>query len=142
MCKGEFEMRETLERVNSIQENIAQVLLQMTHVGKGQKIYVNKEANGSHGETRPYQEQIFHYHAEGNIFGRDSKGLTHIRTTPRPYIPTFLDNQPQHNHHDEIDDNFEQYAREYDSLSEGFKIQVTLNQYCGIKFMGKTKQYH
>jgi hypothetical protein len=53
-----------------------------------------------------------------------------------------LDNQPQNNHRDEIEDNFEEYAREYESLSAGFRRQVTLDQYCGIKFRGKPKQYH
>jgi len=53
-----------------------------------------------------------------------------------------LDNQPQRNYDDEIKDNFEQYTREYNSLSVGFERQVTLDQYCGIKFRGKPKQYH
>jgi hypothetical protein len=62
-------MRDTLERVNSIPEKIVQILLQMTHAGKGPEIYANKESSGSHGETRPHQEQIFHYHTEGRSFG-------------------------------------------------------------------------
>jgi hypothetical protein len=49
-----------------------------------------------------------------------------------------LETQPQHNYKDEIEDNFEQYAREYHALSVG---QVTLDEYCGIKFWGKLKQY-
>jgi hypothetical protein len=111
--------------------------------GKGPEIYANKEASGSHGGTRPHQEQNFHYHTEGQSFGGGaSKGLTHSRATPRPYLPTFLDSQPQHNHYNEIEDNFEEYAREYESLSAGFRRQVTLDQYCGIKFRGKPKQYH
>jgi hypothetical protein len=119
----------------------------LTHAGKGPEIYANKEASGSHGETRPHleqnQEKNFHYHIEGWSFGGgDPKGLTHNRTTPRPYLPTFLDNQPQHNYQDEIDDNFEQCAREYNLPSAGFQRQVTLDQYCGIKFRGKPKQYH
>jgi hypothetical protein len=143
MRRGQIEMRETLERINFNQENIVKLLLQMTHGGKGPEIYANKEASGSHGETRPYQEQNFHYHTEGQSFGGGaSKGLTHSRATPRPYLPTFLDSQPQHNHYNEIEDNFEEYAREYESLSAGFRRQVTLDQYCGIKFKGKPKHYH
>jgi hypothetical protein len=34
MRRGQFEMRETLERINANQENIAQLLLQITHAGK------------------------------------------------------------------------------------------------------------
>jgi hypothetical protein len=52
-----------------------------------------------------------------------------------------LDNQPQRNYEDEIEDNFEQYSKEYQALSEGFRRQVMLDQYCVIKFRGKPKQY-
>jgi hypothetical protein len=52
-----------------------------------------------------------------------------------------LDTQLQHNYEDEIKDNFEQYSREYHALSAGFQRQFTLDQYCGIKFQGKPKQY-
>ena len=47
MRRGHFEMRETLEKINASQMNIAQLLLQMTHAGKGPEIYANKEFNGS-----------------------------------------------------------------------------------------------
>jgi hypothetical protein len=65
MRRGQFEMRETLERINANQENIAQLLLHITHAGNGPEIYANKEASGSHGGTRPHQEQRFHYQTEG-----------------------------------------------------------------------------
>jgi hypothetical protein len=100
-------MRETMERVNSNQERFAQLLLQMTHVGKGPKSYENKEASGSHGGTRPHQEPISHYHTEGKSYGGGyPQGPTHSRITPRPYLPKFLDIQPQHKYEDEIEDNF------------------------------------
>jgi len=54
MQRGQFEMRETLERVNASQEKIVQLLLQMTHAGKGPKIYANREASGFHGGTRAH----------------------------------------------------------------------------------------
>jgi len=115
----------------------------MTHGGKCPKIYANKEASGSHGETIPHKEQNFHYHTEGQSFGGGAyKGITHSRATPRPYLPTFLDSQPQHDHYNEMEDNFEEYATEYESLCVGFRRQVTLDQYCGINFRGKPKHYH
>jgi hypothetical protein len=52
-----------------------------------------------------------------------------------------LDTQPQHNYEEEAEDNFEQYARDYHALSAGFQGQVTLDQYCGIKFQGRLRQY-
>jgi hypothetical protein len=118
--RGQIEMTETLERVNASQERLAQLLLQMTHAGKGPKVYANREASGSHGGTRPQQEHSPRYHTEGQSYGGGApQGPTHSRTTPRPYLPTFLDNQPQRNYEDEIEDNFEQYAREYHALSAG-----------------------
>jgi len=142
MHRGQSEMRETLEKVNSNEEKIVKPLLQMTHVGKGPKIYANKEASGSHGGTRPHQQHSPHYHTKGRVYGGGPpQGPTHSRATPRPYLPTFLDNQPQRNYEDEIEDNSKQYVREYHALSAGFQRRVTLDQYCGIKFMGKPKQY-
>jgi hypothetical protein len=51
-------------------------------------------------------------------------------------------NQTQPNYQDEIEDNFDQYVREYNSLSAGVQRQITLDQYCGFKFRGKPKPYH
>jgi hypothetical protein len=114
----------------------------MTHAGKGPKIYANREGSGSHGGTRLQQEHSPHYHTEGHIYGGGyPQGPTQSRTSPRPYLLAFLDNQPQYNYEDEIEDNFEQYAMKYHTLSAGFQRQVTLDQYCGIKFQGKPKQY-
>jgi hypothetical protein len=140
--RGQVEMTETLRKVNESQERLSQLLMQMTHAGKGPEVYANREASGSHGGARPQQEHNPHYHTEGQSYGGGApQGQTYSRTTPRPYLPTFLDTQPQHNYEDEIEDNFEQYAREYHALSAGFQRQVTLDQYCGIKFRGKPKQY-
>jgi len=106
-------------------------------------MYENWEANGSHGGTRPHEEHSHHYHTEGQSYGSGApQGPTHNRATPIPYLPTFLKNQPQCNYEDEIEDNFEHYAREDHALSAGFQRKVTLDQYCGIKFRGKPKQYH
>jgi hypothetical protein len=41
-------------------------------------------------------------------------------------MPTFLDDHPQDKHFNEIEYNFEEYAREYATLSGGFNRQVTL----------------
>jgi hypothetical protein len=115
----------------------------MNHGGKGPEIYAKREASGSHGGTRHQQEHIPHYHTEGyNYGGGAPQGQTYSRTTPRPYLPSFLDNQTQSDYQDEIEDNFTQYAREYKSLSTGIQRQITLEQYCGIKFKGKPKPYH
>jgi hypothetical protein len=117
--------------------------MQMNHGGKGPEIYANREASGSHGGTRQHEEHIPHYHTEGQSFGGGApQGHTYSRTTARPYLPSLLDNQTQPNYQDEIEDNFDQYVREYNSLSTGVQRQITLDQYCGFKFRGKPKPYH
>jgi hypothetical protein len=45
-------MAETLKKVSESQEMISQLLMQMTHGGKGPEIYANREASGSHGGNR------------------------------------------------------------------------------------------
>jgi len=57
-------------------------------------------------------------------------------------MPTFLEAQQQDNYFLEVEDNFKEYAREYATLSVGFRRQVTLDQYCGIKYRGRTRSYH
>jgi hypothetical protein len=37
---------------------------------------------------------------------------------------------------------FEQYSREYNSLNLTVQRQITLDQYCGIKFRNKPRPYH
>jgi hypothetical protein len=143
VCRGQVEMTKTLRKVNEIQERITQLLMKMNQGGKGLEIYANKEASGSHVETRHQQENIPHYHNEGYKYGGGAPlGQTHSRTTPRPYLPSFLDNQTQPDYQDEIEENFAQYAREYNSLSAGIQRKITLEKYCGIKFRGKPKPYH
>jgi hypothetical protein len=61
----------------------------------------------------------------------------------RDISSSFLDEQPQPGYQDEFDDNFDQYVREYNSLSIPVQRQITLDQYCGLKFREKTQRpYH
>jgi hypothetical protein len=58
-------------------------------------------------------------------------------------MPSFLDTQQQDvQGHMEVEDNFEEYAREYAALSIGFRRQVTLSEYCGIKYRGRPREFH
>jgi hypothetical protein len=133
-----------LKKVSDSQELISWLLMQMNHGGKVPETYGNKEASGSQGGYRHQQEHIPHYHTEGQSHGGGApQGQAHSRTTHRPYLPSFLDEQPQPGYQDEFDDNFDQYVREYNSLSIPVQRQITLDQYCGLKFRGKTQRsYH
>jgi hypothetical protein len=51
-------------------------------------------------------------------------------------------NRHIHNHQDEFEDKFDQYVREYNSLSITIQRQISLDQYCGFKLRGKTNSYH
>jgi hypothetical protein len=136
-------LRDTLENVSAKQDKISHVLLHLTHGGKGPETYANIEAIGSHGGYRHQQEHIPHYHTEGQIHGGgEPQGQTHSRTTHRPYIPSFLDEQTQPNYQDEIEDSFNQYVKEYNSLSIEVQRKITLDQYCGFKLGGNTRPYH
>jgi hypothetical protein len=142
--RGQAEISETLKKVSDSQEMISRLLMQMTHGGKGPETYANKEASGSQGGNKHQQEHIPYYHTEGQSHGGGApQGQTHSRTTHRPYLPSFLDEQPQPSYQDEFEDNFDQYVREYNSLSIPVQRQITLDQYCGLKFRGKTQRsYH
>jgi hypothetical protein len=45
-------MTKSLRKVSESQERVSQLLMQITHGGKGPKVYANREASGSHGGTR------------------------------------------------------------------------------------------
>jgi hypothetical protein len=126
------------------QEKIALLLMQMNHGKDGPNNNGNKEASGSQGGTRHHTETDHQLHTEGHSLfgGAPSRGPTNNRATPRPYMPTFLEAQQQDNYFPEVEDNFEEYAREYAALSTGFRRQVTLDQYCGIKYRGRPRSYH
>jgi hypothetical protein len=42
----------------------------------------------------------------------------------------------------EVEDNFEEYEREHAALSAGFRRQVSLGEYCGIKYRGRPRDFH
>jgi len=42
----------------------------------------------------------------------------------------------------QVEVNFEEYAREYAALSASFRRQVTLSEYCGIKYRGRPREFH
>ena len=51
--RGQAEISETLKKVGDSQEMISNILMQMTHGGKGPETYNNRETSGSHGGYRP-----------------------------------------------------------------------------------------
>jgi hypothetical protein len=146
--KGQTEITETLKKVDenlrNIDENqtrIVELLLQMTHKGKGPEAYDNKETGGSHGGNRYHSKHIPYHHSEGSHGGATPHGQIGSRATPRPYLPTFTDELTQH----ELDDFVEQMVqctREYNDLSMTIQREMSLDQYCQLKFRNKPRPNH
>jgi hypothetical protein len=95
MHRGKGELKESLERMKAIQENIALLLVQMNHGKVGPNNNGNNQASGSQGGTRHHTYIDHHLHTEGqNLFGGAlSRRPTRSRATTRPYMPTFLEAQ-------------------------------------------------
>ena len=140
--RGQTEISETLRKVDENQTRIAEMLMEMNHKGKGPESYANKETSGSHGGNRYQQEYIPYHHSEGSHGGGAPQGQTGCRTTPVPYFPSFTEEPTQSDHPDEFEDQFDQYVREYNSLSPPVQRQITLDQFCGLKFRSKPRLYH
>ena len=65
-CRGRVKISETLRKVSENQKRISQLLMEMTHKGKGLESYANKETSGSHGGNRYQQELVLYHHLEGS----------------------------------------------------------------------------
>jgi hypothetical protein len=95
--RGQVEIYETLRKVDTNQTTIAELLMDMSHKGKGPETYDNRETGGSHGGNRYNPDRIPYHQSEGSNGG----GAPHSRTTPRRYLPTFID---EHAQHEPVDD--------------------------------------
>jgi hypothetical protein len=137
--RGQAEISETLRKVSDSQQKISQLLMDMTHSGKGSESYAKRETSGSHGGNRHQQEYVPYHHSGGSHGGGAPKGQIGSKTTPRPYLPSFVNEQSQPNHPDEFEYQFDQYVREYNSLNPPVQRQITLYQFCGLKFRSKPR---
>jgi hypothetical protein len=64
------------------------------------------------------------------------------RANPKPYMPTFTDEQGQH---EQVEDFVEQLARstkEYYSLDMRVQRQMSLDQFCQLKFKNHPRMNH
>ena len=83
---------DNLRKVDENQTRIVDLQLQITHKGKGPKIYENRETGGSQGGNRynPEKaprynpEQIPYHQSEGSHGGGTPHGKIGSRATPRP----------------------------------------------------------
>jgi hypothetical protein len=87
------------------------------------------DVGGSHGGNGNHEESIHKGHAEEH---RPNDGIpipshTASRTTPRSYMPTFLDAQRRDTNafdQESLGDEWEIAEREYNAMSVGFRRQA------------------
>jgi hypothetical protein len=170
--RGHAEISETLKKVDEnlqkMKENqtrIIDLLIQVTHRGKDTDTYGNKEAGGSdgtHEEVKYNPEKA--PGSEGSLGGGTFHGKMGSRTNhrpyvpvftdetigqhsssranPRPYMPTFTDRQGQH---EQVEDFVEQLARstrEYYNMDMKVQRQMSLYQYCQLRFRNQPRMNH
>jgi hypothetical protein len=80
--------------MNQNQSQIIDLLMQVTYQGKNPETYGNKEAGGSGG----FHDEIGYNpekapRSKGSLGGGMSHGQMDSRVNPRPYMPTFTDEQ-------------------------------------------------
>ena len=170
--RGQAELSKTLKRVdenlqimNKNQSKINELLTQVTHQGRNPVMYGNKEASGSreiHEEIRYNPEKVVR--SEGIL----DEDMTHgqmgsrvnqrryipafiddqlgrhsgSRANPRPYMPTFTDEHGQQEHVEEFVEQMERSSKEYYSLDMRVQRQMSLDQYCQLRFRNKPRTNH
>jgi hypothetical protein len=153
---------ENLQKMNENQTRITDLLMQVTHRGKDPDTYGNKEAGGSVGtreEGRYNPEKA--PGSEGSIGGGMFHGQMGSRTNhrpyvpvftdeplgqhsssranPRPYMPTFTDEQEQHEQVEYFVAQLARSTREYYSLDMKVQRQMSLDQYCQLRFRNQPR---
>jgi hypothetical protein len=112
----------------------------MTHQGKDPETYGRREVGGSYGGNRYNSEKA--PKSEG-IHGRGtSHGQMGSKATHRPYFPMFTDEQIQHEQVDDLVEQMAQCTKEYHDLDMIIQRQMSLDQYCQLKFRNKPRLNH
>jgi hypothetical protein len=134
-----------LEELNKHQGILSQFLMERRH-GKDAPLYGgNHEASGSCGGNGNHEESIHRGQMEEH---RSSDGgpipsHTLSRTTPMPYMPTFLDTQRREANVSDsknLGEEWETTEREYNTMSTGFSRQVSMGEYFHLKMKRRSKE--
>jgi hypothetical protein len=151
--------------MNENQTRITDLLMQVTHRGKYPDTYGNKEARGSGGtheeviynpEKAPGSEGslgggTFHRQMGSRtnhrpyvpVFTDESLGQhSGSRANPRPYMPTFADEQGQHEQVEDFVAQLAKSTREYYILDMKVQRQMSLDQYCQLRFRNQPRMNH
>jgi hypothetical protein len=129
--------KQLIASMDAGQDKIAQLLMQMVHGKEPPNHGWNNGDSGYHGGEWYHAKSNHKAYTEGqSLFGGTNERVPgSSRVMPRPYAQL-------HDAHFqvclEVEDNFEEYA----TLSTGFRRQVTLSKYCGIKYRGRSREFH
>jgi hypothetical protein len=88
---------------------------------------------GSRANHRPYMP-VF----TDEYLGRHSGS----RANPKPYMPTFTDEQGQHEQVEDFVDQLARSTKEYYSLDMTVQRQMSLDQYCQLRFKNQPRMNH
>jgi hypothetical protein len=64
------------------------------------------------------------------------------RSNPIPYMPTFIDEQERHEQVEDFVAQLARSTREYYSLDMKVQRQMSLDQYCQLKFINQPRMNH
>jgi hypothetical protein len=124
--KGQDRMIAIMEEQRKHHSILSQFLMEQRH-GKDPPLFGgNQGAGGSHRGTCHDEESGHKDHAEDTRSFRGTHSHSHIasRTTPRPYMPTFLEARPRDTNafgYGGIEEEWKDLERAYNSVSAGFQ---------------------
>jgi hypothetical protein len=156
---------ENIQKMNEKQTRITDLLMQVTHQGKDPDTYGKKEVGGSggtHEEDRYNPEKAPGSEGSlgGGTFHRQMGSRTNhrpyvpvftdetlgqhsgSRANPRPYMPTFTDEQEQHEQVEYFVAQLARSTKEYYSLDMKVQRQMSLHQYCQLRFRNQPRTKH
>jgi hypothetical protein len=97
-------------------------------------------SGGSHGEIRYNLERTCR--SEGSHGGGTSYEKMGSMANPKAYMPMFIDEQGQQEQVDDFAENMAQCTKEYYGLDMVIQREMSLDQYCQLKFRNNPRPKH
>ena len=119
-------MIEIMEEQCKHEDILSQFMMEQRHGMEPPLFGGNQGASRSHGGNKNYEESPRNYQAKECRSTEGMPAHSHMasRTTPRPYMPTFLEAQRRDTNalgHENLESEWEVMEREYNALSVGFQ---------------------
>jgi hypothetical protein len=143
--RGQDIMIAMLEEQSKHQGILSQYLMEQRH-GKDPPLFGGShDAGGSRGGNGNHEESIHigHVGEHGPNDGIPIPSHTASRTTPRPYMPSFLDTQRREANaldSKSLGDEWETTEREYNAMIAGFRRQVSMGEYFYLKMKRRSME--